>query len=180
MSLTLAIRLARASLGDDLHPSAKLSLDQASADAKAALSELRELARGIHPQILTQAGLGPAVDALAARSPVDVRVEIGAMRFSPTIEGAVYFTISEALTNIAKYAEASAVLVRADCRDDQLTVEIIDDGIGGADATSGTGLRGLGDRLESIDGSLEVVSPVGGGTRLVARVPVRTAIATPA
>ena len=104
VSLTLAIRLARASLGDDLHPSAKLSLDQASADAKAALSELRELARGIHPQILTEAGLGPAVDSLAARSPVDVRVEIGPMRFSPMIEGAVYFTISEALTNIAKYA----------------------------------------------------------------------------
>ena len=180
VSLTLAIRLARASLGDDLHPSAKLSLDQASADAKAALSELRELARGIHPQILTQAGLGPAVDSLAARSPVDVRVEIGTMRFSPMIEGAVYFTISEALTNIAKYAEASGAIVRADYRDDELTVEIIDDGIGGADATSGTGLRGLADRLESIDGSLEVVSPAGGGTRLVARIPVPTAVATPA
>ena len=84
------------------------------------------------------------------------------------------------LANIAKYSEASEALVRADWRDDQLTVEIIDDGIGGADATSGTGLRGLADRLESIDGSLEVVSPVGGGTRLVARIPVPTAIATPA
>ncbi|HEX5824152.1 MAG TPA: histidine kinase, partial [Candidatus Limnocylindrales bacterium] len=104
VSLTLALRLARANLGDDLDPSAKLSLDQASADAKAALSELRELARGIHPQILTEAGLGPAVESLAARSPVDVRVEIGAMRFSPAVEGAVYFTISEALANVAKYA----------------------------------------------------------------------------
>ena len=87
VSLTLALRLARASLGDDLDPSAKLSLDQASAEAKAALSELRELARGIHPQILTEAGLGPAVDSLAARSPVDVRVEIGSMRFSPIDRG---------------------------------------------------------------------------------------------
>ena len=122
----------------------------------------------------------PAVDSLAARSPVDVRVEIVPMRFSAAIEGAVYFTISEALTNIAKYAEASGALVRADFRDDQLTVEIADDGIGGADASSGTGLRGLADRLESIDGSLEVVSPVGGGTRLLARIPVPTAVATPA
>ncbi len=180
VSLALALRLARTSLGDDLDPSAKLSLDQASAEAKAALSELRELARGIHPQILTEAGLGPAVDSLAARSPVDVRVEIVPIRFSAAIEGAVYFTISEALTNIAKYAEASGALVRADFRDDQLTVEIADDGIGGANASSGTGLRGLADRLESIDGSLEVVSPVGGGTRLLARIPVPTAVATPA
>ena len=180
VSLALALRLARTSLGDDLDPSAKLSLDQASAEAKAALSELRELARGIHPQILTEAGLGPAVDSLAARSPVDVRVEIVPIRFSAAIEGAVYFTISEALTNIAKYAEASGALVRADFRDDQLTVEIADDGIGGANASSGTGLQGLADRLESIDGSLEVVSPVGGGTRLLARIPVPTAVATPA
>ena len=168
------------SLGDDLHPSAKLSLDQASAEAKAALSELRELARGIHPQILTEAGLGPAVDSLAARSPVDVRRRDRGHSVLADDRGRGYFTISEALTNIAKYSEASEALVRADFRDDQLTVEIIDDGIGGADASSGTGLRGLADRLESIDGSLEVVSPVGGGTRLLARIPVPTAVATPA
>ncbi|MFL5775699.1 MAG: histidine kinase [Chloroflexota bacterium] len=180
VSLTLALRLARASLGDDVAPSARLSLDQASAEAKAALSELRELARGIHPQILTEAGLGPAVDSLAARSPLDVRVEIGSTRFSPAIEGAVYFTISEALTNIAKYAQASRALVRAEWLDDELAVEIADDGIGGADASSGTGLRGLADRLESVDGSLEVVSPIGGGTRLFARIPVPSAVATPA
>ncbi|MFL5715166.1 MAG: GAF domain-containing protein [Chloroflexota bacterium] len=180
VSLTLALRLARVSLGDDLHPSAKLSLDQASADAKAALSELRELARGIHPQILTHAGLGPAIDSLAARSPVDVRVEIGATRFSPVIEGAVYFTVSEALTNIAKYAEANSALVRVAWGGDQLILEIADDGIGGADPASGTGLRGLADRLASIDGSLEVVSPVGGGTRLLARIPAPAAIAAPA
>jgi signal transduction histidine kinase len=176
--LTLALRLARAALGDDLHPSAKLSLDQASAEAKAALSELRELARGIHPQILTAAGLGPAVDSLAARSPVDVRVEICAVRFPPVIEGAVYFTISEALTNIAKYADATEALVRVDRRDDELIVEVIDDGIGGADAAAGTGLRGLADRLASIDGSLEVVSPVAAGTRLVATIPLATRVAT--
>jgi signal transduction histidine kinase len=180
VSLTLALRLARANLGDDLDPSAKLSLDQASDDAKAALSELRELARGIHPQILTEAGLGPAVESLAARSPIDVRVEIGAIRYSPAIEGAVYFTISEALANIAKYAGATAAQVRVGWLNDELTVEIADDGVGGADASSGTGLRGLADRLESIDGSLQILSPVGGGTRLVARIPVSAPAATPA
>jgi signal transduction histidine kinase len=174
------LRLARANLGDDLHPSAKLSLDQASDHAKAALSELRELARGIHPQILTEAGLGPAVESLAARSPIDVRVEIGAMRFSPAVEGAVYFTISEALANVAKYAGATVARVRAGWLNDELTVEISDDGVGGADASSGTGLRGLADRLESIDGSLQILSPVGGGTRLVARIPVSAPMATPA
>jgi signal transduction histidine kinase len=179
VSLTLALRLARTRLGDDLDPSAKLSLDQASADAKAALSELRELARGIHPQILTEAGLGPAVESLAARSPIDVSVEIGPMRFSPAIEGAVYFTISEALANVAKYAEASVARVQAAVLDNELTVEITDDGVGGADASTGTGLRGLADRLESIDGSLQVLSPVGGGTRLTARIPVSATVTMP-
>jgi signal transduction histidine kinase len=102
------------------------------------------------------------------------------MRFSPAIEGAVYFTISEALANVAKYAGATVARVRADWLDDELTVEISDDGVGGADASSGTGLRGLADRLESIDGSLQILSPVGGGTRLVARIPVSAPVATPA
>ena len=172
VSLTLALRLARSRLGEDLDPSAALSLDQASSDAKAALSELRELARGIHPQILTEAGLGPAVESLAARSSVDIRVEIGEARFSSAVEGAAYFTISEALANVAKYAEASQAIVRAGRLDDVLLVEVADDGIGGADPSTGTGLRGLADRLESVNGSLSIQSPIGEGTRLVARIPV--------
>jgi signal transduction histidine kinase len=176
VSLTLALRLARARLGDDLDPSAALSLDQASEDARAALSELRELARGIHPQILTEAGLGPAIESLAGRSPFDVSVEIRAERFSAAIEGAAYFTVSEALTNIAKYAKATRATVRAESRDDHLTVEIVDDGIGGADPTLGSGLRGLADRLAAINGTLEIVSPTGGGTRLVARIPAAARI----
>ena len=172
VSLTLALRLARTRLGDDLDPAAKLSLDQASAEAKAALSELRELARGIHPQILTEAGLGPAAESLAARSPVPVAVEVDAQRFPPAVEGAAYFTISEALANVAKYAHASQALVRVGWRDEELTVEIADDGIGGADPSTGTGLRGLVDRLEAVNGSLEISSPLSGGTRLVARIPV--------
>jgi signal transduction histidine kinase len=172
VSLTLALRLARSRLGEDLDPSAALSLDQASSDAKAALSELRELARGIHPQILTEAGLGPAVESLAARSPVDIRVEIGDARFASSVEGAAYFTISEALANVAKYAHASQAIVRAGRLDDVLLVEIADDGVGGADPATGTGLRGLADRLESVNGSLQILSPLGEGTQLVARIPV--------
>jgi signal transduction histidine kinase len=180
VSLTLALRLARAKLGDDLDPSAALSLDQASDDARAALSELRELARGIHPQILTEAGLGPAIETLANRSPFDVSVEIRADRFSAAIEGAAYFTVSEALTNIAKYAEATSATVRAELHDGHLTVEIVDDGVGGADPLLGSGLRGLADRLAAISGTLEIVSPSGGGTRLVARIPNAARIAVPA
>jgi signal transduction histidine kinase len=101
------------------------------------------------------------------------------MRFSPAIEGAVYFTISEALANVAKYAEATVARVRAAVLDDELTVEITDDGVGGADTSTGTGLRGLADRLESIDGSLQVLSPIGGGTRLTARIPVSASVTTP-
>jgi signal transduction histidine kinase len=175
VSLTLALRLARSRLGDDLDPSAKLSLDQASDDAKAALSELRQLARGIHPQILTEAGLGPAVQSLADRSSVDVRVEIDAIRFPSVVEGAAYFTISEALANVSKYAQATQASVRTRSQDDGLVIEIADDGIGGADPSTGTGLRGLADRLASVDGSLEIRSPVGGGTHLLARIPLRPA-----
>jgi signal transduction histidine kinase len=175
VSLALALRLARSRLGDDLDPSAKDSLDQAADDAKAALAELRELARGIHPQILTEAGLGPAILSLAARSPIAVEVEIGDHRYPAAVEGAVYFTISEGLANIAKYAGAGGALVRVEQVDQHLAIEIVDDGVGGADPASGSGLRGLADRLDAINGSLEVHSPLGAGTRLVARIPLETA-----
>ena len=175
VSLTLALRLARSRLGDDLDPFAKDSLDQAADDAKAALAELRELARGIHPQILTEAGLGPAVQSLAARSPIDVIVEIDDRRYPPAGEGAVYFTISEGLANIAKYAVARTALIRVVQADQHLAIEIVDDGVGGADPASGSGLRGLADRLDALNGSLEVHSPLGAGTRLVARIPLEAA-----
>jgi len=171
VSLTLALRLARSRLGDDLDHSAKLSLDQAADEAKAALSELRELARGIHPQILTEAGLGAAVESLVARSPVTVVVDIASTRYSAAIEGAAYFTISEGLANIVKYSKAAAARVRVEHLDGHLAIEIVDDGVGGADPGAGTGLRGLADRLEAINGSLEVQSPLGAGTRLLAQIP---------
>ena len=171
VALTLALRLARSKAGADIDPELASTLDEASAEARAALAELRELARGIHPQILTGSGLGAAVESLAQRSPVGVTVSIGAGRYPAPVEGAAYFAISEALANVAKYAEAGHVVVRGDWADGALTIEVADDGVGGADAGRGSGLRGLADRLAAVDGTLEVVSPLGGGTRLLARIP---------
>lgn len=177
VSLTLALRLARQRLGNNIDPAADSSLAQASGDAKAALAELRELARGIHPQILTEAGLGPAVDLLADRCPVDVSVEIDpSVRFAPAVEAAAYFVVSEALANVTKYAEATRASIRTSWLNDQLTVEITDNGVGGADPAAGSGLRGLGDRLSAVNGTLEVFSPRGGGTRLLAHIPTSAQI----
>jgi signal transduction histidine kinase len=172
VALTLALRLARTRLGSDADPAVQLSLEQASEEAKAALSELRELARGIHPQILTAAGLYAAVESLATRTPTKMSVAIDPdARFVPSVEAVAYFVVSESLANVAKYAEATAVTVRAVWADGFLTVEVADDGRGGADPQGGSGLRGLIDRLAAVDGSLEVVSPPGGGTRIIARIP---------
>ena len=172
VALTLALRLARARLGETVDPEVEESLSDASDQAKAAIGELRELARGIHPQILTEAGLTGAVASLADRSPIPVDVENEVVRrFPATIEATAYFVISEALANVAKYANASRAVVRLTWADRQLTVEIVDDGIGGADPAAGSGLRGLVDRLSALDGTLEVTSPTRGGTRLVARIP---------
>jgi signal transduction histidine kinase len=180
VSLTLALRLARARMGNDGDAAVRLSLEQASDEAKAALSELRELARGIHPQILTEAGLAAAIDSLADRAPVDVSVKVGPGRYPPAVEGAAYFAVSEALANVAKYAQATHVLIRSNWEDGSLTIEVADNGVGGADPGSGTGLRGLSDRLAAIDGTIEVISPTGGGTRLVAHIPTVAPVAVPA
>ncbi len=172
VSLTLALRLAKLKLGDDADPEVRRSLEQASEEARSALVELRELARGIHPQILTEAGLGSAIESLADRSTVDVAVDLGTdRRFSPTVEATAYFVVSEALANVSKYARATHALVRTAWFDDELTVEISDDGVGGANPGPGGGLRGLADRLSAVDGRLEIFSPTGGGTRLLAHIP---------
>lgn len=180
VSLTLALRLATLKLGDDGDPELRQTLDQASDEARSALAELRELARGIHPQILTEAGLGSAIESLADRSSVDVAVDLGTdRRFSPGVEAAAYFVVSEALANVAKYAGASRALVRTEWQNDVLTIEIADDGVGGAEPGPAGGLRGLADRLSAIDGHLEIISPTGGGTRLLAHIPTETPAAMP-
>jgi len=139
-----------------------------------ALTELRELARGIHPAILTQRGLAAALAALVERTPVDVDCDIDLdERVTPAAEAAVYFVAAEALTNVAKYAQAKNVSMRIRHDQQSLTLEVQDDGVGGADVT-GSGLRGIADRVAALEGTLTVASPAGRGTLVVARIPART------
>ena len=136
------------------------------------LSELRELARGIHPAILTDHGLEQALDALASRAPVPVTVQAEAEERLPgAVESAAYFVVSEALANVAKYAQASEAAVVVRRTNGRVTVDVTDDGVGGADVSRGSGLRGLADRVAALDGTLSLESPVGGGTHLHAEIP---------
>ena len=171
--VALAMNLGRARARYDTDPeAARLLLDEAHTDAKHALVELRDLARGLHPAVLTDRGLDAALSGLAGRSPVpvtlDVRVE---PRCNPTIEAIAYFVVSEALANIAKHAGAGRVDVVAHRVDDHLHLTISDDGVGGAVAYPGGGLAGLADRISGVDGSLRIDSPVGGPTTLTVELP---------
>ena len=172
VALSLALRVAMSKLDSD--PAAARATLAGSADELAlALSELRELARGLHPAVLTDRGLGAAVETLAGRSPVPVEITgIPDERLPEAVEAGAYYLIAEALTNVAKYAGASAVRVGVAASDEWVCVEVSDDGAGGADPAAGTGLRGLADRVEALGGSLEVVSPVSAGTSLRAEIPL--------
>jgi len=175
VSLSLALRLLRSRLegGGGDNAEAIAATDDAAAELKVALQELRELARGIHPAILTEAGLGAAITALAERSTVPATVDaLPDRRLSPAIEATAYFVISEALANLAKYASATHATVGAECRGSTLHVEVGDDGVGGADASRGSGIRGLQDRVAAIGGRFTIESPKGQGTRLVAEIPI--------
>jgi PAS domain S-box-containing protein len=171
VALSLSLRLAQAKLDSD--PAAARSiLAGAGEELALALDELRELARGLHPAVLSDRGLRAAVEMLAGRSPVPIEIAaIPDERLPEPVEAAAYYLIAEALTNVAKYAQASAVHVRVTESDGRVVVEVTDDGVGGADAAAGTGLRGLADRVEALGGSLEIVSPAGGGTSLRAEIP---------
>jgi PAS domain S-box-containing protein len=136
------------------------------------LAELRRLARGIHPSTLSEAGLARALEALTANSQLSVELSVTSDRLPQSVETAIYFTVAEALTNVAKHARASRARVTVAVADGVATAEIADDGLGGANASGGSGLRGLADRLEAIGGTLEVESPAGGGTVVRARVPL--------
>jgi signal transduction histidine kinase len=173
VALSLALRRARAQVSGDGDGDATTTLDEAGVQLRAALDELRELARGIHPAILTEAGLGPALGALAAESPVDVTLDVELPEPLPgQVEAAAYFVVAEALTNVAKYAAADHVAITATTRDGVLQVEVGDDGRGGADPAAGTGLRGLEDRVAALGGRLAVRSPAGGGTQVMAQIPI--------
>jgi signal transduction histidine kinase len=168
VSLRLALGLARKA--EDPEAAARL-VDGAISELDSALSELRTLARGIHPGVLTDHGLEPALEALADRAPLPVRVEADSGRLPAAVESAAYFTVAEALTNVAKYAHASRASVKLSLRNGHALVEVRDDGVGGADPHAGTGLSGLSDRLAALGGRLELESPAGEGTLVRAEIP---------
>jgi len=170
VSLSLALRLAQAKLKNDPDEASKL-LNGASEELAQALEELRELARGIHPAVLSDRGLSAALEALAGRAPLPVEVRAPEERLPPPVEAAAYYVVSEALANVAKYAQASSVGVRVTRLNGNAVVEVADDGVGGADPGSGTGLRGLADRVEALDGRLHVESSPGRGTVIRAEIP---------
>jgi signal transduction histidine kinase len=153
-------------------PAARKTLTAAQDQLAQGLEELRELARGIHPSVLTDHGLGPALQALVKRAPVPVEIiELPRQRLAAPVEAAAYYVVAEAVTNVVKYARASRVTVSVRRSDGRAMLTVSDDGVGGADATLGTGLRGLADRLEALDGHLYVDSPPDRGTRISAEIP---------
>jgi len=171
VGLALDLRLARSRMEGQPEEAARL-LDEAADELSAATSELRELARGIHPAVLTEGGLEPALRTLVARSSLATVLTVPvADRAAPAVEVTAYFTVAEALTNVARYAEATEVEVEVRFDDGSLIVEVRDDGRGGADAGRGTGLRGLADRVSALDGRLDVHSPAGAGTIIRAEIP---------
>jgi PAS domain S-box-containing protein len=164
VSMALEVRIARGRAERE-PASAAPFLEHLGEELSEASAELRELARGIHPAVLTERGLAPAIAALAARAPFLVEIlELPDDRLPSVVETTAYFTVSEALTNVAKYAEAGRATVRLAQEDDALVIEVQDDGIGGARASTGSGLSGLTDRLGACDGTLTVHSPPGEGT----------------
>jgi PAS domain S-box-containing protein len=148
------------------------ALGDAIDELQEAVDELVELARGIHPAALTRYGLSAATEQLARRSPLDVALETTDRRYSEHVEAAAYYVVSEALANVVKYAETDSASVRIADDGDRLRVEVADEGAGGADPTRGSGLAGLADRLAALDGALAIESPVGGGTRVTATIPI--------
>jgi signal transduction histidine kinase len=169
VSLAIQLRL----LSRTLDLPAATALEACIQSLSAALQELRDLARGLHPAVLTERGLPSALEALAARSPVPVIVEAGLDERLPEVhEVALYFVAAEALANVAKYARASAVNVHVKRCDGCAELVIRDDGVGGARADGGSGLRGLADRVEALDGRLQLNSPPGAGTMLSVRIPL--------
>jgi PAS domain S-box-containing protein len=178
VSTVMALGMVRQELGDAEGPVAEL-VEEALANAQRGMDEVRELARGIHPRILSNGGLGPALETLARRSPIPVTVDKQTdARLPENVEVAAYYVASEALTNAAKHAHASAVRITVDVDDRSIVLTIRDDGVGGADPSRGSGLIGLHDRVAALGGALEVHSEPGAGTILTAQIPVAAPTAT--
>ena len=168
LSLDLSLLEGRVNGGTDI----KAGLEQARREIAASLAELREISSGLHPAVVSGHGLGVALEQLAARAPVPVKLTVDVEgRLPEPLEVAAYYVVSESLANIAKHAQAKTARVEVVREQSELVLEIVDDGIGGADSEGGTGLRGLADRVESLDGRLRVWTPRGGGTRVRAEIP---------
>jgi signal transduction histidine kinase len=171
VSLAMNLGMARATLTDIPEPAREV-IAQAHEEAKRALKELRDLVRGLHPAVLSDEGLDAALSGLTARAPFPVRLRVDMPeRASPTIEAVAFFVVSETLTNIAKHAQASSAQVGVTREGDLLHLAVQDDGRGGADLNAGTGLRGLAQRVGSVDGTLHIDSPRGGPTTIRVELP---------
>ena len=170
IALSLELSLLEQQLRDD--PVASGRLGQARLEVATSLEELREVATGLHPAVVSGHGLAVALEQLAARAPVHVRLTVDTgERLPEALEVAAYYLVSECLANVGKYACASSGERRGHARSHDVLVEVVDDGVGGADESSGSGLRGLADRVEALGGKLRVWSPAGGGTRVRAEIP---------
>jgi len=171
VALAMNLGRARAKFDDDPEGAREL-VDQAHRDAKDSITELRNVIRGVHPAVLTDRGLDAALSSVAARSPVPVRLDVDVPeRPSPTAEAVAYFVVSEALTNVARHAKARHVDVRVEREGDRLLLSVTDDGLGGATEEPGSGLAGLRDRVQAVDGTFHLTSPPGGGTTMTVEVP---------
>jgi PAS domain S-box-containing protein len=170
VSLALTIRLARRQLESNAEAAAA-SLEGAAKELDLALQELRELARGLHPAALTEQGLGPALAGVAERLPIEVDMSAPTERLPENVEATAYYIVSEALTNVAKHAQATKARVDMTLAGEVLKFEITDDGRGGADPSAGSGILGLRDRAEAVGGTLFVISPPGKGTVVTAQIP---------
>jgi signal transduction histidine kinase len=165
-----SLTLKRAAAGARGTPAEPL-LAEALEQLRQGLAELRDLAHGLHPALLDSRGLAAALEDLAVRAPLPVELRVSRDRLAPAVEAAIYFTITEALTNVIKHAHATHARVAVDIAESTVAAEIADDGIGGADTAAGSGLRGLADRLDAIGGKLTITSPRGAGTLVRARAP---------
>ncbi|MFE2584352.1 sensor histidine kinase [Streptomyces sp. NPDC059378] len=173
VALAMDLGLAKEKLTEDPQAAARM-VDDAHGEVKTALQELRDLARGIHPAVLTDRGLDAALSSVASRCTVPVRVHVDLTeRPAQAIEGIAYFTVSELLQNISKHARATSATVDVWRAEDRLMLQVLDDGVGGADASAGSGLAGLAGRLDAVDGLLVVDSPPGGPTLVTAELPWR-------
>ena len=171
VALGLQLRSVQRRLGTDGDSEVRRLLDGTVSELQTAVDELRELARGVHPAILTEDGLGAALESLAARAPLPITLHTFEDRLPAPVEAAAYFVASEALANIAKHSHASKASVTARRRNGSIEIVVEDDGVGGARAEEGSGLRGLADRVEALGGRLKIESSTGGGTRIVGEIP---------